>query len=66
MEYCEFMSCELFLCTMEGCDRNLFGKDEMQKFRFQTPAAHSSHDITTANKAEKEEKANAVCGATLV
>ena len=66
MEYCEFMSCELFPCTMEGCDRNLSGKEEVQKFRFQTPASRSSHDVTVANKEEKKERANAACDAILV
>lgn len=60
------MSCESFLCTLEGCDGNLSGKDEVQKFRFQTPAPRSSHDVAITNKEEKKEKANAVCGATPV
>jgi len=60
------MSYELFPCTMEGCDRNFSWKDEVQKFRFQTPASHSSHNVTVANKEEKKEKANTVCDATLV
>lgn len=51
---------------MEGCDRNLSGKEEVERFRFQTPASRASHDVTVANKEEEKEKANAACDAILV
>lgn len=53
---------------MEGCDGNLSGKDEVQKFRFQTPAPRFSHDVAIANKEEKkgESKCSVWCYACVM